>query len=190
MLVKEFVELYKNAKVQNNKINPNAIEEFIRSNLDITTYLPFNKKREIVDMLVESVVTEENGIKRVDSVAKFLAFIVAMVASHTTLVFGDVLAEDYDALSQCGVLEYILAMFQRDYSECDALFKAALADELADNNLNVIIGKFLNGVLGKLDVVVDAAKGFAENADLSKIFGADIKGEDIAKLLGVLDKLK
>ena len=186
LLENEFVE----KKIMNNKINPNAVEDFIRDKLDIVEYLPFNTKREIVDMIVAKVVIEEDGIKRADGIAQFLSFIVAMVASHTTLVFSDKPEEDYDALSKCGVLEPILAMFQRDYSECDALLKAAIADELADNNLNVIIGKFLNGILGKLDSIVEAAKGFAENMDLSELLGANIKEEDMTKFIGFLDKLR
>lgn len=190
VVVKDFVNEFIEKKISNNKINPNAVDEFIRSKLDIVEYLPFSKKREIVEILVDKIVTEEDGIKKVDSVSQFLAFIVTMVASHTTLEFSDTPEEDYDALSSSGVLEHILAMFHKDYEECNALLKAAISDELADNNLNVIIGKFLNGILVRLDGVVDIAKGFSENLDLSKILGANINKEDMAKLVGFLNKLK
>jgi hypothetical protein len=188
--VKEFVNEFVEKKIMNNKINPNAVEEFIRSKLEIVEYLPFSKKREMVYMLVDQIVTEEDGIKRVDSVSQFLAFIVAMVASHTTLTFSDKPEEDYDALCQNGVLEHLVVMFQKDYEECNALLKAAIADELADNNLNVIIGKFLNGILGKLDGVGDMFKGLTENLDLSKLLGVNINEENIANIIGLVDKLK
>lgn len=187
--VKDFCNEFVEKRIENTKYQPDAIEAFIEEKLDITTYLPFRKKREIVKMLVDKVVTEEDGIKKVDSIAQFLAFIVAMVASHTTLAFSDKPEEDYDALSKCGVLEHILAMFSKDFSECEALFKAALADELADNNLNVIVGKFLNGVLDKLDGVGDMLKGFTENLDLSKLLGTNINEEEKAKLLSLIDRL-
>lgn len=183
VVVKDFVSEFVEKKITNNKINPNAIEDFIRSKLEITEYIPFRTKREIVEMIVEKVITEEDGIKRVDGISQFLSFIVAMVASHTTLAFSDKPEEDYDALSRCGLLEHIVAMFKKDVDECDVLLKIAIADELADNNLNVIIGKFFNGV-------ADTLRGFAEKADASKLFGESINKEDIAKLIGVLDKLK
>ena len=173
----------------NNKINPNSVEDFIRDKLDIVEYLPFNTKREIVEMIVEKVVIEENCVKRSDSVAQFLAFIVAMVASHTTLVFSDKPEEDYDALSKSGLLEHIVAMFKKDVDEIDVLLKVAIADELADNNLNVIIGKFLKGILGKLDGIVDIVKGMAENLDLSDLLDTNINKEDMAKLISFVDKL-
>lgn len=184
--VRVFTEEFINRKISNNRATPNAIEDFINEKLDITTYLPFNTKREIVDMLVAQIITEEDGVKRVNSVAQFLSFIVTMVASHTTLAFSDKPEEDYDALSKCGVLEHILAMFSKDYAEIDALLKAAIADELVDNNLNIIVGKFLNGILDKFYGVIDILK----NLDLSKLLGTNINEEEKAKFLGLIDKLK
>lgn len=190
ILVNDLVSEFLSKKIVNSKIAPNAVEEFIKQRIDIVEYLPFSQKREVVEMVVAKVVSEEDGIKRVNSITQFLSFIVAMLVSHTTLSFSENVEDDYDALSKSGLLEPILDMFKRDYSECDALLKAAIADELADNNLNVIIGKFLNGVLGKLDGVVDTVKGFTDNLDLSKLLGANINKEDIAKIIGVVDKLK
>ena len=186
VVVKEFVNEFVEKKIMNNKINEHAVEDFIRSKLEITEYLPFNKKREIVETIVANVVTEEDGVKRANGIAQFLSFVVAMVASHTTLVFGDNPEEDYDALSKSGLLEHLIMMFKKDADECDTLLKMAIADELADNNLNVIVGKFLNGVLGKLDGVVDMLKAL----DLSKFLGVNINEEEKAKFLGLIDKLK
>lgn len=182
--VQKFVEEFTNQKIVNNRATPHAVEDFLKEKLEIVEYLPFATKREVVQMIVDSVITEENGIKKVDSIAQFLAFITSMLISHTNLTIASA-EEDYDALSRCGLLEPIVTMFQRDYTQCEALLKAAIADELADNNLSMVASKFLQGVLAKLD-------GFGEtikNIDLSKLLGANIKEEDIAKILGFVDKL-
>lgn len=184
VVVKDFVNEFIEKKITNNKINPDAVKTFIRQRLAITEYIPFNTKRDIVEMIVDQVVTEEDGVKRVDGISQFLAFIVAMVASHTTLVFSDNPAEDYDALSQCGLLEHIVAMFKKDFDECDVLLKIAIADELADNNLNVVVSKFLNGILGQLDGVSNMLK----TLDVSKLLGVNINEEEKAKILGFVDK--
>ena len=178
--VQEFCNEFIEKKIANNKINPNAVEDFIRSKLEIKEYLPFSTKREIVELVVNSVVREEDGVKKVDSIAQFLSFITSMLISHTNLDIVNA-EEDYDALSKCGLLEPIVSLFERDYAQCEALLKAAIADELADNSLNVIVGKFLNGILGGIS---DMVKGL----DLSKLLGANIKEEDIAKILGFVDK--
>lgn len=188
--VKSFVEEFLNKRIKNTKGAPTAVEDFIREKLEIVEYLPFNKKREVVDMVVAKVVNEEDGVKKVNSIEQFLSFFVSMIVAHTNLTFGEKPEEDYDALNQNGLIEPIIAMFQKDYSEFEVLLKMAIADELADNNLNIIVGKFLNGVLGKLDGFVDMAKGFTENIDLSNLLGTDINKEDMAKLVGLLNKVK
>lgn len=189
MLVNEFVKLYKDSKVQNTKINPNAVEEFIRSKLEIVEYVPFNTKSTIIDMIVDKAVREEDGVKKVNSVEQFLSFIVSMLMAHTNLTFSENPEEDYDALNKNGLIEPIISTFQKDYSECEVLLKMVIADELADNNLNVIVGKFLNGVLGKLDGVGDMLKGLTENIDLSKLLGTNINEEEKAKFIGFINRL-
>ena len=186
--VQSFVEEFVNKKIKNDRITPNAVEGYILEKLEITEYLPFATKREVVQMIVDKVIREEDGIKKVDSIAQFLAFITSMLISHTNLDISNA-EQDYDMLSKCGLLEPIVAMFQGDYIQCEALLKAAIADELADNNLSVVVSKFLNGILDKLDGFGEVAKGFAENLDLSKLLGTNIKEEDVAKILGFVDKL-
>lgn len=187
--VQSFIEEFVNKKITNNKVNNHAIEDFIKEKLDIVEYVPFNKKREIIDMIVAKVVVEEDGVKKVNSVDQFLSFFASMIIAHTNLVFGEKPEEDYDALNKNGLIEPIIAMFQKDYSEFEVLLKMAIADELADNNLNVIVGKFLNGILDKLDGVGDMLKGFTDNLDLPKLLGTNINEEEKAKFLGLLDKL-
>ena len=186
--VQSFVEEFVNKKIKNDRITPNAVEGYILEKLEITEYLPFATKREVVQMIVDKVIREEDGIKKVDSIAQFLAFITSMLISHTNLDISNA-EQDYDMLSKCGLLEPIVATFHSDYVQCEALLKAAIADELADNNLSVVVSKFLNGILDKLDGFGEVAKGFAENIDLSKLLGANIKEEDVAKILGFVDKL-
>jgi hypothetical protein len=187
--VQNFVEEFLNKKITNTKLNDHAVEDFIRDQLDIVEYIPFENKLNIIDKIISQIVKEVDGVKKVNSVAQYMAFITTMLSSHTTLEFGDMF-EDYDALNKCGLIEQIVALFQKDFSECETLLKMTVADELADNNLNTIIGKFLNNILAKIDGFGEMIKGFTENVDLSKLLGTNMKEEDIAKILGFIDKLK
>lgn len=187
--VQNFVEEFLNKKIMNTKLNDHAIEDFIREKIDIVEYIPFEKKLDIIDKIISQIVKEVDGSKKVNSITQYMAFLTTMLSSHTTLEFGDMFA-DYDALNKCGLIEQIVALFQKDFSECETLLKMAVADELADNNLNVIVGKFLNNMLAKIDGFGEKIKGFTENLDLSKLLGTNIKEEDVAKILGFVDKLK
>lgn len=191
ILVKTFVEEFKTKKIKNSTAMPNAVGDYVNKTLEIKTYLPFLTKRSIVNSLVSGNIEEVDGVKKVDSISQYISFVVAAITAHTNLEFDTTdIYGDYDLLAESGLLPYVIAEFKTSYDELDILLKMAIADEMATNNLNAIIGKFLNGVLYKLDGVVDAAKVFAEKANLSKILGEDFKKEDITKLIGFVDKLK
>lgn len=187
--VKDFVQEFIDKKIQNNKITPNGIGDFIAEKLEIAPYIPFNDKRKIARMIVETNMTEEYGVKKIDSVGQFVSFVMAMIAAHTNLQFN---AEnptgDYDLLSECGVLEHILAQFQKDYAECEVILKMVSTDALVDNHLSFIIAEFLDGILDKLDGVGDTIKGVIEKIDLDKMMNFGLNENEIAKIKSLLNK--
>lgn len=186
--VQNFVNEFIEKKITNTKATPDAVEKFINNKLEIVDYLPFQTKREITELIVAQNITEEYGVKKIDDIAQYLCFVVAMLTSHTNLIFSKNPSEDYDALSKNGLLEPIIEMFRKDFSECETLLKMAVTNEFADNNLMVIVGKFLNGVLDKFEGLKDILKGFIGNTDVSKLLGKDMNEENIAKILGFVDK--
>ena len=188
MKISEFINEFKKQGIKNTQFNPDAVEKFIREKLEIKTYLPFNTKRQVVEMVVNQCINYEDGGIKVDSIAQYLSFIVSMLATHTNLEFGTTPAEDYDELSASGLLEPIIATFQKDYTECEALLKMALADAFQDNNFSIIVGKFLDGVLDKLDGFTDVAKNFMGGIDVQKLLGVNMNEEEKAKILGFVDK--
>jgi hypothetical protein len=105
--------------------------------------------------------------------------------AHTNLQFDQDPVADYDLLEESGLLPQIIAEFQGSHEEIGILLKMAVASELEDNNTNVIIGHFLDNILKKLEGFGESFKNF----DIQKILG-NIKEEDMAKLIGLLDKIK
>lgn len=187
--VKDFVQEFIDKKIQNNKITPNGIGNFITEKLEIAPYIPFNDKRKIAKMIVETNMTEEYGVKKIDSVGQFVSFVITMIAAHTNLQFNtENPTGDYDLLSECGVLEHILAQFQKDYAECEVILKMVNADALADNHLNFVIAEFLDGILDKLDGVGDTIKGVIEKIDLDKMMNFGLNENEIAKVKSLLNK--
>lgn len=184
-----FINDFNTKKIMNTKVAPNAISEYLRNNLEIKTYIPFKAKRLLAETIVAQNTEEIDGVKRNDSINQYISFVCAMIAAHTNLEFSEDPVEDYDMLSECGLLPQIIAEFQDSYNECEVILKMALAMELEDNNINVQVGKFLNGILQRLDGVGDVLKNTLGGLDLKDILGADFKQEDLAKLSGFLDKL-
>ena len=189
MTIHELVSKFKEKKIINNKFQPDAIGDFIRANVKIKTYIPFMDKKQIAEMVINNNISEEHGIKRVSPTGQFIGFIMAMITAHTDLeVDTDDPIADYDALSESGLLEIIISQFERDYSECDVVLKMVLASEMEDNNFNVVVARFLDGILDKLDGVGDGIKNMFEGIDLKSILGADFKKEDLVKLNDFLNK--
>ena len=112
--------------------------------LELKTYIPFQEKRNIVEEIVKRNIVLKDGIKKNDNISQYIDFVIAMLKSHTNLEFGNEPTRDYDMLSESGLLPIIINEIQNDYNECDILLKMALAAELEDNNLSVILSKILH----------------------------------------------
>lgn len=189
MKVLDFIENFKNDKVINTQIKPNAISDYLKEKLEIKEYIPFDDKKKIAEMIIEKNITEENGIKKINSAGQFVSFIVAMLVAHTNLEINtENPIEDYDLICEAGLLESIVAEFQKDYAECEAILKMTVADTLVDNNLNAVVARFLDGVLDKLDGVSEGLKNTIENIDINNLLGGKFDTEDLAKLKGFLDR--
>lgn len=188
--VQDFVQEFKDKKIVNSRVNEHAVSDYIKERLEVKTYVPFKKKREIAEMIIEQCTEVVDGIKKHDTISAYVGFVVAMISTHTALTFSDDPVADYDLLAESGLLPQIVAEFKQSYDECDVVLKMALAMELEDNNVNVLIGHFLNQILGMLDGVGNVLKEKLDDFDLGDILGADFKHEDLAKLSGFLDKIK
>jgi hypothetical protein len=181
MLVQDFIKTFTEKKIVNSKIHENAVSDYLKKELEIKTYIPFREKRKIAEMIVEKNIKVVDGIKKYDDIDGYVGLVVASIVAHTNLQFGDDVVADYDLLAESCLLTQIIAEFQGSHEEIGILLKMAVASELEDNNINVIIAHFLDGILKKLD----AFKGF----DVKDLLG-NIGEEDLAKLIGLLDKIK
>ena len=190
MKIADFINDFNAKKIMNTKAAPNAVSEYLNKTLNIKTYIPFKEKRLLAETIVQQNTTEVEGVKRNDSINQYIAFVCSMLVAHTNLEFGEDPVEEYDMLASSGLLPAIISEFQESYNECEAVLKMALAMELEDNNINVLVGKFLNGILQRIDGVGEILKDKFDNFELKDILGADFKPEDLAKLSGLLDKFK
>jgi hypothetical protein len=187
--VKQFVEEFIEKKITNTRINENAVENYIRGNLEIKEYIPFKDKRMIAEMVVSTNTFEIDGVKKHDAISAYVGFVVAMLTSHTNLEMGDDPVADYDLLAENGLLMPIIDTFKADYTECDIILKMALAYEMEDNNIGSVVGRFLNGIYNTIDGIGDVLKDTIGDFNISDILG-NINKEDLTKLSGLLDKLK
>lgn len=185
MLVQDFIKTFTEKKIVNSKIHENAVSDYLKKELEIKTYIPFREKRKIAEMIVEQNIEVVDGIKKYDSIDGYMSLIMASIVAHTNLEFSDQPIADYDLLAESGLLADIMAEFASSHQEIDLLVHMVLDMEMEDNEINALIGRFLDGIINKLD-------GFGSaigNIDLTKILG-NIKQEDLDKIVGLLNKVK
>lgn len=188
MLVKDLVSDFQTKKISDTKIAPNAVSDYLKKVLEIKTYLPFRTKRVIVETVISQNIEWVDGIKKIDSINEYVGFVVAMIGAHTNLEFSEDPVADYDLLAESGLLSKIIAEFQESYNECEVLIKMVRTSELEDNNLEAIVGRFLNSILERLDGVGESLKSVLGNLNIQDILGDSFKDEDLTKLKGFLDK--
>lgn len=187
--IKEFVDSYQSKRFMNIKTVAEEKAEWFRNELSIKPYIPFREKRQIAEMIVAQNIREVDGIKKYDDINSYVSLIVASIAAHTNLEFSTDPIADYDLLAESGLLPHIIAEFQGSHEEIGILLKMAIASELENNNINVLVGHFLDNILKKLDGVGEALKGKLDSLDIKDLLG-DFKEEDLARLSGFLDKIK
>ena len=177
MLIKEFVEDFKSKNIMNTRADGSAVAHYVKDTLEINTYVPFREKRAIVEMIVEKNLQEVDGIKKIDAMDEYIAFVMSMITAHTNLQCGEDPVADYDLLMESGLLPVVIETFKSDYNECEILLKFARTSELEDNHVGVLVGKFLDRIAKMLGNVTD-------KFDIKDI----ISENDLAKLSSFLDK--
>jgi predicted transcriptional regulator len=190
MKVLEFINGYKNAKVQNTQIKPNAVSEYIKEKLEVKDYLPFAEKRELCASVLNACNTKDNsGLVKVDSVSRYITFTITIISKYTNIEFssGDEefdLLDEYDMLCQNNLLNPILDVIGAEYATCNNILNMMMDDIVSNNNtVEAVIGSALNRVTDSIDRVVSSLADKVDelNLDFSQI--------DIDKYKGLLDLL-
>lgn len=192
MTITTFIENFNKTKPENTKVNPNAVGNYIKKELEIKDYLPFAEKRELCARVLEACNTmdTESGLVKVDSVTRYIVFTVSILSTYTNLEFSsgeddiDSL-DEYDMLCQSGLLNPILDVIGEEYMSCNNMLNMMMDDIMTNNNtMENVVGKVLSRFEYSLDdfIAVLADKVESLNIDLNQI--------DINKILGLIDKFK
>ena len=191
MTIKEFVDAYKAKNFMNTKQGVEERIEWIKKELSIIEYIPFDKKQAIAQTVLASCSTIKDGVIAMDSIQKYMLFTMAVLSTYTNLESDEdmSLSDSYDILCSCQVgdgtmLDAIIKTFEIEYSRCNDILNMMTADLLAENNIEKQVGKFLSGLSEKInklgDGLIDKLGDF--NMDLSQL--------DIDKLTNMINKIK
>ncbi len=125
MKVSEFVEKFKKNKMLD-----------IKKELEVKEYIGITAKEELARVVLDNCTTEINNEIHINSLERYLLFIISVINIHTNLDFSDKdnedysALDDYDALCENGLIDKIIGTFKEDYDACEIVLNMMTTDRL------------------------------------------------------------
>lgn len=191
MKVTEFIQDFKDKKIMNTKVSPDAVSDYIKKELEVRDYVPFVEKRELCERVISTCNTQDiNGLIKVDSISKYIIFTLAIISKYTNIEFSSGEDEEldsldeYDMLCQNKLLNPILDVIGAEYTICNNMLNMMMDDIIANNNTiesvsGIVLSRFSDSVDDFIDTLSDKVKSM--NLDLNQI--------DINKYKGIINLL-
>lgn len=97
-------------KEYNNRVNDTLKKQYIKDNLEITSYVPFVKKDALISNLLKATMLDkETGNVKVNSSAEYLLMTIILIENYTNLtVETEGFFEEYDELKKSGLFNILL----------------------------------------------------------------------------------
>lgn len=190
MTIQNFIEKFQNDKVENTKIAPDTVSNYLKKELEIKDYVPFAEKRELCANVLNACNTkDDSGLVKVDSVSRYIVFTISILTVYTNLEFSsgkdtevDSL-DEYDMLCQTGLLNPILDVIGAEYATCNNILNMMMGDIETNNNT---IENVVATALGKFgDLADDLITALIDKIESMEL---DLKQVDIDKLSGLIEK--
>lgn len=157
--------------------------------LETKKYLPISEKRRIAEAVIEACTTDSDGFIYIDSLDKYIMFTIAVISNYTNLEFGtdgDYLS-DYDKLCEAGLLDAVIATFDKEYVRTNDVLNMLLADKLQNNSAEASFATIAYGLNNSMDKLIDTLNNKIKemNLDLNNFNQDTLKG-----LLRLVDTTK
>ena len=179
MKVNEFVEKFKKNKMLD-----------IKKELEVKEYIGIVAKEELARVVLDNCTTETNNEIHINSLERYLLFIISVISMHTNLDFSDEdnedysALDDYDSLCENGLIDKIIGTFKEDYDACEIVLNMMTTDRLQSGmTIEKKIYSFLDNVSEMFQHATDSL------LDIVKINTNGETGIDTDKLLDIYNEI-
>lgn len=184
MTTKELITLMGDNK--HKMMKQDTLQEVLKKKLEVKDYVSFVTKRNLVRSIVNECILYENGMFKFNDIDKYVCFTMRAIETYTNLEIEN-LEEDYDLLCESKMLEFIINTFKKEYDDVNILLQMQCDYELSNNSIGSQVGRFLDGLLEKMDVLVDALASKVEDFDFDNL---PVSSEDLGKLMQFINMQK
>lgn len=178
MTTKELVKMMSDNKYK--MVRQEQLQEMLKKKLEAKDYVSFATKRNLVSSIVNECILYENGMFKFNDIDKYVCFTMRVIETYTNLEFTDDLEVEYDLLCEAKIIDLIINTFKKEYDDVNILLQMQCDYVLSNNSIGSQVGRFLDGILEKVDVLVDTLANKANDFDLNNL---PISGEDLNKLM-------
>lgn len=185
MTTKELITLMSDSK--NKMLKTEQLEALLKKKLEVKEYVGIKAKKDLVDDIVNECILYEDGIFKFNDIDKYICFTMRVIEAYTNLELSIDLEEEYDLLCESKLLESIINTFKKEYDDVNILLQMKCDYVLNSNTLAAQAGRFFDGILNKLDVIVDALTNKVDGFDFNNL---PINSEDINKLMQFINTQK
>lgn len=185
MTIRELVEFI--SKNKNKMLKAEQLQAALKKELEIKEYLNIKDKKQLVDDIVNECILWDNGIFKFDDIEKYIVFTMKTIEAYTNIELSADIEDDYDLLCKSKLLPSIITCFEDEYSSVEVLLSMKCKNILDNNNIEAQVGKFLNGILDKVNDLAIALSNQVNSFDINKL---PIKEEDLTKLLSFITTQK
>jgi hypothetical protein len=131
--------------------------------LDVKLYIPYSKKVDIIDAILNEVCVNTNGLFSLDSVVLDRVKIQIFIETYTNLDLSLINEDDldgYDLLIMNNELNNIINKFDTEYQELERILNLRLTDYLRDKSslkgfFNYKLEKFIDFIDYKVSNLID-----------------------------------
>lgn len=185
MTTREIITLMSDSK--NKMLKAEQLQTLLKKKLEVQEYISIKAKKSLVDDIVNECILYEDGIFKFNDIDKYICFTMRTIVAYTNLELSEDLEEEYDLLCESKLLDSIISTFKKEYDDVSILLQMKCDYVLNNNTLEAQVGRFLEGILEKVDTLVGALTNKVDNFDLNNL---PINSEDLGKLMQLLNTQK
>lgn len=174
MKIKDFIDIMSQPK--NKALKPEQKQELAKKTLEVKNYMSIKDKKQLVQDIVDECILYEDGIFKFNEIEKYVCFTMKTIEAYTNLELSDDIENDYDMLCEAGMLNPAIETMLGEYDNVKVLLQMKCDYILSANTIEAQLGRFLEGILEKIDDLANSLGGF----DVNKLSNAM---NDIEKLM-------
>jgi len=172
---------------KNKLLKTEQIQAFLKKELNVKEYISIKGKKELVEDIINACILYEDGVFKFDDIDKYICFTMKVIEAYTDLELSADMELDYDMLCEAKLLNPVIDTFKKEYDDVNILLQMKCDYVLHDNTMEAQLGRFLDGVTEKLDVLVQALADQVNGFDINNL---PISGEDLRKLMKFINMQK